>query len=86
MIVFGGFLSGTIGKYSSSLFSLDLEKLEWTEIAIMGKLRPPPRANTAMVVLDQTLMIFGGSDLSAKFKDLWRFNLEGNTWEQVATE
>jgi hypothetical protein len=75
MIVYGGFLSGTIGKYSSSLFSLNLESLEWTEITVTGKLQPPPRANTAMVTLDQNLMIFGGSDLNIKFRDLWKFNL-----------
>ena len=86
MFVFGGFFGGNIGKYSNSIYSLDLKKLGWTELKVSTKLMPALRANSAMASQEGSLVVFGGGDLNFKYNDLWKFNLAELQWEKLPSQ
>ena len=47
---------------------------------------PLPQAGTASVVVDQTLIVFGGEIFSPKasvFPNVWRYDLARDTWDAL---
>jgi len=80
MLIYGGQRSGALGD----LWSLDLGRLQWTEME--PPRRPPDRFFTALAhdVANGQLLIFGGDTGTEKLGDLWAYSLEQTVWQPVA--
>lgn len=68
LIVFGGFFGGEVGKFSSSVFALDLNKLTWEVLHnSMEKLPegsfPAPRSNAGATIIGDSMFVFGGTNI-----------------------
>jgi len=46
---------------------------------------PSPRSGVALGSVDNSLYSFGGENENQKFNELWKYNVEQNTWELVNT-
>lgn len=79
MLIYGGQRSGALGD----LWSLDLQRLQWTELE--PATRPPDRFFTALAhdPANGQLLIFGGDTGTEKLGDLWAYSLEAGTWQPV---
>ena len=93
MIVFGGFL-GKYSKYSNNIFAYDFKKQEWkfyykhesrkenkTESDAVKA--PKKRANSSMILMRNSLFIFGGCKGTLKMNDFWKFDLMTCTWKEI---
>ena len=84
MVIFGG-IYGLQGqdKYLNDMFSLDLETMEWELIDFEGQTGPSPRSRHAMCwsMVNNTIYVYGGSDDSTIFGDLWSLDIETNKWK-----
>lgn len=81
MVVFGGFEKGV---RTNSTIVFDFETKTWQEVKLHSKSLPAPRAGHSAVVVDDAMYIFGGKDdENEKLKDLWRFDLNNQNWQQL---
>lgn len=81
VIVFGGYVGY---KKSNSVYEYSAKDSSFVELEVQGA-RPAARSEHSAVVVDNCLVVFGGSDCNAgKLADLWKFDLALKTWEQVA--
>lgn len=88
MIVFGGYL-GKISKYSNLVYSYDFQTNIW-KLYYMPKPddkkneKPKRRANAGAIILNDALLIYGGTNGKSKFNDLWRFDLRTLKWSLLS--
>jgi N-acetylneuraminic acid mutarotase len=82
LIVFGGF---TKGKYTNSIYTYNLAKLDWDKILPMeGSPMPEGRIGHASCIVGDYLYIFGGKGLDDKYlNDIWRFSFQNKKWEEI---
>ncbi len=89
MLVHGGrFRDGTSGTYTlfEDLWAFDFATDTWTELAAPGG--PSPRSNHEMVVIGDTLWLYGGNASNdglffLPLGDLWSLDLNTLTWTEV---
>jgi N-acetylneuraminic acid mutarotase len=79
MVIFGGFVDGV---RSNEIFRYHIKNNNWEKIAILGKIRPLPRAGHSAISYGDSMIIFGGIDEDyEKLNDLWIFNFADYTWQ-----
>lgn len=79
MIIFGGFVRGV---RTSEMYRYYFKENRWEYVEYQGRKQPPKRAGHSMVVLNDSLFVFGGKDEdNYKLNDLWEFNLTTNIWQ-----
>jgi N-acetylneuraminic acid mutarotase len=65
------------------LFKYNFEKNEWKGIEKKGK-SPVKRSNTSMILIENKILIFGGSDdENNELNDLYSFNVDTFEWKQL---
>lgn len=80
-VIFGGFVKGT---RVNELLSYSVEGSGVSGIVLQGDKQPVPRAGTAIAAQVGQLWMFGGQgDDNTKLNDLWRYDMEKNSWNQV---
>lgn len=83
IIIFGGF---SHGKYLNNIHYFDIAKNEWSFENYDGKANLPRGriGHTSTLVNDKFLYVFGGQTNDGLYlNDLWKFNLEDHTWEEI---
>jgi hypothetical protein len=79
--LFGGELTG--GTFFSDLWAFDAESRSW-ELIHDGQSGPPARYGTALVFDgNDALYLLHGFTFEGRFDDVWRFDLQDRSWEQV---
>jgi Kelch motif. len=95
MIVFGGFIGGTIGDYSNAVYEYDFEQNEWKTlfenkpvdaIEITKTTVPQGRMSHAAAISNNCLYIFGGFDGNTRLNDTWSFDLVEKKWQRLGLE
>ncbi len=86
-ILFGGLQDdGSGGLYSNETWSLNLTgTATWTRLAPTGT--PPPGRSGQATILDvagDRMVIFGGTDDSQVFDDVWALSLAGPQWTSIS--
>lgn len=62
------------------------ERFTWATACDTCNLRPPPRSRHSAVMHGDTMVVFGGKDVSgAALGDVWRYLRSRNRWQQLAT-
>lgn len=100
LYVFGGCAGQREGDPSvetNALYCLDLNRQIWRKIPQDSNRTPTPRAyHAAAMVNNEWMYIFGGggpseqlnasgTQMETTFGDMWRFNIQQETWEKVST-
>lgn len=82
MVVFGGFEQGV---RTNKTIVYDFLTKTWSEVEYDTKgVAPVPRAGHSAVVHRDGMFVFGGKDdENEKLKDLWRLDLEHNSWTRL---
>lgn len=86
MVIFGGFVNG---ERTNEIFKYSIRDNKWTKIERQSDDVPCPRAGHSAVLryLDndkRSMVIFGGKDEdNEKLKDVWEFNFETETWQEL---
>ena len=91
MVIFGGFIGGSIADYTNSLYLFDYPNKKWNELfphIIKEKTDTLPlaRANAGMSIIENDVYIFGGINGTLKLNDLWSFSLGNKIWSRILTE
>ncbi|KAG6548348.1 hypothetical protein Mapa_010127 [Marchantia paleacea] len=88
LIIYGGeYYNGVKTFVYGDLYRYNAEKAEWKHVSSPNS--PPPRSAHQAVAWKNNLFIFGGEFTSPNqekfhhYKDLWKFDLATNTWEQL---
>ncbi|MCO5578073.1 hypothetical protein L7F22_031911 [Adiantum nelumboides] len=88
LIVFGGeHNNGNKTFVYNDLYRYNAEKDQWKHVSSPNS--PPPRSAHQAVGWKNSVFVFGGEFASPNqerfhhYKDLWRFDLATNTWEQL---
>jgi len=89
IVLFGGEVVDGEGRTTTfgDLFLYDAARNKWTEV--LAPNAPPPRSAHQAVAHGSYLYVFGGEFTSPSqerfhhYRDLWRFDLEANAWEQL---
>ncbi|BBM99560.1 hypothetical protein MPTK1_1g22040 [Marchantia polymorpha subsp. ruderalis] len=88
LIIYGGeYYNGVKTFVYGDLYRYNAEKAEWKHVSSPNS--PPPRSAHQAVAWKNNLFIFGGEFTSPNqekfhhYKDLWKFDLTTNTWEQL---
>ena len=92
--IFGGRVrEGSSGPYDifNDLWHFDIETRTWTNIE-PSNAPPPARYNTSLTYdpTSKSLWVFGGNISGSSLtpdaaKDLWKFDIETSTWQQIST-
>jgi N-acetylneuraminic acid mutarotase len=81
--IFGGVLGlEPTARYSSEMIVLDLETLEWKQIAALGT-KPQARYAHTATLIGRKIFVFGGLSHTAYLGDLWCFDLDTFEWRQI---
>ncbi|RPA81853.1 galactose oxidase [Ascobolus immersus RN42] len=88
LFLFGG---ESDGHFFQDLSAFDLGSLQqdcdWKRLspeAVNGKSNlPAPRSNHTMVVFQDSLYLFGGSDSTTWYNDVWRYDVKFNKWTEI---
>lgn len=93
MLVFGGFIGGSVAQYSRSIIAFDLEKNIWSFYYLQGKkvlegkkkekAEPKKRANAGMGIYQNIVYVFGGTNGKKKLNDMWKFDLVKRYWSEI---
>ncbi|KAI9206513.1 uncharacterized protein BJ171DRAFT_422235 [Polychytrium aggregatum] len=68
------------------MFKLDLATLAWTKVTgVMGSV-PPPRGYHTSTIVNNTVIMYGGSDGHECFSDIYIFHLEELRWNRIQYE
>ena len=81
--LFGGIDSH--GTYLNDIYTLNLEKWQWSSVPIEGKM-PAPRAFHSMDVLKTKIAVFGGYSFSKCHDDVALLDTKKRTWTIVRGE
>jgi N-acetylneuraminic acid mutarotase len=81
VLVFGGFI-GDDAIPSAFTWNIDLQKQTIERVMTKGR-APKPRGSHAAAVLGTKMYIFGGSNGSERFNDLWVLDLGTSTWTSL---
>lgn len=85
LIVFGGFVGGNC---VNDIWTYSPSRKEWKKLTPASKTCPPQRANHAAALWHSSkgdmMVIFGGTtETLDRLNDLWVFNIEKKTWDEV---
>eukprot|EP00388_Colpodella_angusta_P022575 GDKJ01057731.1.p1 GENE.GDKJ01057731.1~~GDKJ01057731.1.p1 ORF type:complete len:866 (+),score=286.93 GDKJ01057731.1:196-2598(+) len=88
VFVFGGeFYDGSNATVLNETYRWNVEKNEWRKIE--SSVCPKPRCSHQAVAYKDYIYIFGGEFATASqfyhFKDVWRFDIRTNRWEELKT-
>ena len=80
--LFGGYFNGS---FNNNLWKYSIESNTWTRIETT--LAPSPREGAALTYSEEenSLYLFGGRNDTNNYGDLWKFDLNSNTWEFIYT-
>ena len=88
IFIFGG--SNNIGGNTTLdtrvfvLSSLKRGRLQWSTADVFAKIRPGPRYWGSCVMMNERLIIFGGTEgVVRNYGDLWAFSLREHTWKRL---
>lgn len=86
LIIFGGF-DGT--SYTSGVHELDLETMTWTTLTPSGS-APLVRAQATSAMYENgsgeaCMLVFGGTNGTTWYNDVYELNLATTTWSQITT-
>jgi len=80
MYIFGGYEGGArVNKFHR----FDFLNLLWQEVIAVEGSPPSPRDRHTGAVVADRLLVFGGYDGVHRTNDLYLYNFEGSSWEQV---
>lgn len=89
MLVFGGLFTNKTGivytsTYYNDIWRFNLTTNTWTKMTPIGTL-PPTRAGHTAVwdTKNGQMIVFGGSNATVNFKDVWTYNYALNRWTQM---
>eukprot|EP00992_Anisonema_acinus_P008610 TRINITY_DN4727_c0_g1_i1.p1 TRINITY_DN4727_c0_g1~~TRINITY_DN4727_c0_g1_i1.p1 ORF type:complete len:549 (+),score=110.10 TRINITY_DN4727_c0_g1_i1:60-1706(+) len=80
MLVFGGY--GGEG-YWDDLNQLNLLTGEWEVVNVNGDIKPCHRTFSTMEIVDNRILLFGGSNHALEMNDVYIFDTKTATWEEV---
>ena len=99
MLVFGGFIGGSVALYSRCIFSYNFETKQWATyylqsfkeksmdkeptVSTPNSDLPKKRANSGTSIFRDTLYIFGGTNGKKKLNDMWKYDLLGRKWAKI---
>ena len=88
MVLFGGFVNG---ERMNATYTFNFSTNEWSKLQTKGDKLPCPRAGHSALIysneVSDFMYIFGGKgEDNDKMNDLWRLDLNSNTWEQLIAE
>ena len=86
LYIYGGMSKKDYNRHVYTYDTQNNEAKNLTENIEIDKL-PPPRQDHAAVIYNGGLYVYGGIGPDNKiYDDMWRFDLAGNTWEEIKTE
>lgn len=83
LYVFGG--KDKSGAFLNDVVVIEPLQNKVTTLSISGT-KPPARCGHSAVLYHGKLYIFGGKGMKGLLNDLWAFDLEGYTWNQLAID
>ncbi|KAH9958732.1 galactose oxidase [Russula dissimulans] len=82
--VFGG---GNGLQALNDVWALDvggsLDRMKWEQVTITGRKRPSPRGYHTANLVQNVMIVVGGSDGRECFQDIWCLNLDTAVWTQI---
>lgn len=82
ILIFGGYIGV---QKSNKIYQYSMHSKSFTELSVYGS-KPLPRTCHSTVLLNNTLIVFGGIDESGgKLSDLWKFDLQLKQWFEVSS-
>ncbi|KAF8496165.1 hypothetical protein F5888DRAFT_1794727 [Russula emetica] len=60
-----------------------LDRMKWEQVAINGRKRPSPRGYHTANLVQNVMIVVGGSDGRECFQDIWCLNLDTTVWTQI---
>eukprot|EP01116_Phalansterium_solitarium_P010323 TRINITY_DN2498_c0_g1_i1.p1 TRINITY_DN2498_c0_g1~~TRINITY_DN2498_c0_g1_i1.p1 ORF type:complete len:987 (+),score=306.46 TRINITY_DN2498_c0_g1_i1:100-3060(+) len=86
MIIYGGYAGSQDALLAvGDLWTFDLGTRSWAPLQPRNPGQAPgPRGDHTAVVVDSSMIVFGGADNDKYFNDVWRFRFDTNTWLQLS--
>jgi len=89
IIIFGGVSyndDGSVDAYYNDIWQYDIPSQTWTELE--SENGPEARSGSFAVIYNDKMIVYGGSafidnDDNTDFYDLWQYNIEDQTWEEL---
>jgi N-acetylneuraminic acid mutarotase len=81
MVIFGGFVNG---ERSNEIYRYYFKENRWERVKPIGRDQPNPRAGHSCVLINDSMIIFGGKDEdNNKLNDVWEFDLASYQWNEL---
>ena len=81
LISFGGFVEG---EAVNTIYQYIIADNLWSEVEVKGQEKPLGRANHTAIMLNEKMVIFGGTDDDhSKLDDIWEFDFATQIWNHI---